>query len=146
MPAALTETRNGEEAGVSTLCEQGVAFPPASKSQLDALRHDVQTIFDDLAHVTHNARMLERLNRLKAAVNAPPELSVCPPDGSTPDARSFPEGTYDVVLRHDPATQCVDDPTQGAPEGGIWFSLEVAGDKVTVRRRLDGQTTPQKAV
>jgi hypothetical protein len=57
---------------------------------------------------------------------------------------SFPEGTYEMALDNDARWQCPGGPRQGTPGRRSWFSLEVRGDKVTIRQRVDSQTAPKE--
>ncbi|MFC7597633.1 TRAP transporter substrate-binding protein [Terrabacter sp. GCM10028922] len=146
IPAALAATRREEDAAVAKLCGQDVAFPLSSDQQLAALRHVVQTVYDEIADDPGNARMLDRLTDLRASVAAPPDVSACPAPGPGPGTGggAFPEGTYDMVLDNDLTSQCTDGSAQGTPGRKSWFSLEVRGDRVTMRQRIDSQTAPQQ--
>ncbi|MFC3808727.1 TRAP transporter substrate-binding protein [Terrabacter sp. GCM10012305] len=144
VPAALAATRRQEDAAVAKLCEQQVAFPLSSDLQLAALRHIVQTVYDEIADNPDNARMLDRLTVLRAAVAAPPDVSTCPSPRPDDGRGSFPEGTYDMVLANDLRSQCTDGSAQGTPGRQSWFSLEVRGDRVTMRQRIDSQTAPEQ--
>jgi TRAP-type C4-dicarboxylate transport system substrate-binding protein len=146
IPAALEATQSEEDSAVAKLCGQGVAFPRSSDLQLDGLRHVVQSVHDEIADDPGNARMLDRLTDLRAAVAAPPDVSACPPPGSLVGGGSFPEGTYEMVLENDVRLQCTDGPTQGTPGRQSWFSLEVHGDRLTMRQRIDSQTAAQQVV
>ena len=142
IPAALEATRTEDESHVAKLCGQQVAFPPSSDLQLAALRGAVQPVYDEIAVDPANARMLDRLTDLRAAVAAPPDVSACPSPGTGAGRGSFPEGTYDMVLENDARSQCTDGPPQGTPGQKSWFSLEVRDGRVTIRQRIDSQTAP----
>ena len=124
------------------LCGQGVAIPTASDLQLAALRRAVQPVYDEIAQDPDNARMLDRLTDLRAALAAPPEVSACPSAGARPGGGSFPEGTYDMVLDNDLRAQCVGSSPQGTRGQKSWYVLEVADNRVTIRQRIDSQNAP----
>lgn len=140
IPAALEATRAEDDSGVVKLCAQGVTFPPASDVQLAALRRAVQPVYDEIAQDPDNARMLDRLTDLRAALGAAPDVSTCPSAGARPGSGSFPEGTYDMVLDNDLRAQCVDRPPQGTRGQKSWYVLEVVDNRVTIRQRIDSQT------
>ncbi|MFC7597523.1 hypothetical protein ACFQU3_19560 [Terrabacter sp. GCM10028922] len=146
IPAALEATQSEEDSAVAKLCGQDVAFLPSSDLQLAGLRHVVQTVYDEIADDPGNARMLDRLTDLRASVAAPPDVSACPAPGPGPGTGggAFPEGTYDMVLENDLTSQCTDGSAQGTPGRKSWFSLEVRGDRLTMRQRIDSQTAPPK--
>ncbi|KRF46686.1 hypothetical protein ASG96_01205 [Terrabacter sp. Soil810] len=146
VPAALEAARTEDVSAVAKLCGQDVAFPASSDLQLAALRQAVQPVYNQIAAVDpDNARMLDRLAALRATVAAPPDLSVCPMPGAVSARGSFPEGTYEMALDNDARWQCPGGPRQGTPGRRSWFSLEVRGDKVTIRQRVDSQTAPKES-
>ncbi|TQN45118.1 TRAP-type C4-dicarboxylate transport system substrate-binding protein [Humibacillus xanthopallidus] len=142
IPAALKATQSEDDAGVAKLCGQDVAFPTSSDLQLAALRRAVQPVYDEIARDPDNARMLNRLTTLRAAVAAPPDVSACTRPGPGAHSGSLPEGTYDMVLENDARSQCTDSPPQGTPGQKSWYSLEVRDGRVTIRQRIDNQSAP----
>ena len=139
IPAALKATQLEDDSGVMTLCAQGVTFPSASDVQLAALRRAVHPVYDEIAQDPANARMLDRLIDLRAALGAGPDVSACPSAAARPGGGSFPAGTYGMVLDNDLRAQCVDTAPQGTRGQKSWYVLEIAGNRVTIRQRIDSQ-------
>ncbi|KRB46351.1 hypothetical protein ASD90_11705 [Terrabacter sp. Root181] len=142
VPAALEATRTEDDSAVAKLCAQEVAFLPSSDLQLAALRRAVQPVYDEIAGDPANARMLDRLIDLRAAVAAPPDVAACPSRGPAAGGGSLPEGTYDMVLENDARARCADGPPQGTPGQKSWYLLEVRDGRVTIRQRIDSQAAP----
>ena len=145
IPPALDATRAEDHSGVVKLCGQHVAFPPASDLQLAELRRTVQPVYDEIAQAPGNARMLDRLADLRAAVAAPPDASACGSRAQDSGGGSFPQGTYEMVLDNDVRSQCTDGPRHGAPGGKTWFSLQVRDGQVAITQRIDSQTAPEES-
>ena len=144
IPAALEATRAEDNSDVVKLCGQGVTFPPASDVQLAGLRRAVQPVYDEIAEDPGNARMLDRLTELRAAVAAPPDASACLTQGPGAGGGSLPEGTYDMVLENDVMSRCAEGTPLGTPAGESWFSLVLRDGKVTRSQRIDSQTAPME--
>ena len=97
VPGALAASRAEDDEARNELCRRGLAFAPASESDLGALRSALEPVYAELTDGPETNSNIDAITKLKTEIAASAETPACT-STETPAMSPIPDGTYETTV------------------------------------------------